>query len=65
MNGVSLAAEFKAKYPQLKVLFITGFAGGSSLVSTDATTRVLTKPFSLNDLSHRVHSLINAHPDNK
>jgi len=63
MNGVSLAAEFKERYPQLKVLFITGFAGGSNLVPTDATTKVLTKPFSLNDLSQRVRSLINAHPD--
>lgn len=63
MNGVSLAAEFKERYPQLKVLFITGFAGGSNLVPTDATTRVLTKPFSLNDLSQRVRSLINAHSD--
>jgi PAS domain S-box-containing protein len=63
MNGVSLAAEFKERYPQLKVLFITGFAGGSNLVPTDATTKVLTKPFSLKDLSQRVRSLINAHPD--
>jgi PAS domain S-box-containing protein len=57
MNGISLAAQFKLKYPQLKVLFVTGFAGGSKLVSVDATTRVLTKPFSLNELSSRVHSL--------
>jgi PAS domain S-box-containing protein len=57
MNGISLAAQFKLKYPQLKVLFVTGFAGGSNLVSVDATTRVLTKPFSLNELSSRVHSL--------
>lgn len=65
MNGVSLAAEFRAKYPRLKVLFITGFAGGSSLVSVDATTRILTKPFSLTDLSRRVRSLINVRPDRK
>jgi CheY-like chemotaxis protein len=58
MNGISLAAELKLKHPQLKVLFITGFAGGSNLVSVDATTRVLAKPFSLNELSSRVHALI-------
>ena len=58
MNGISLAAELKLKHPQLKVLYITGFAGGSSLVSVDATTRVLAKPFSLNELSSRVHALI-------
>ncbi|MNQ23551.1 Blue-light-activated protein [compost metagenome] len=59
MNGVSLAAELKGKFPQLKVLFITGFAGGSRLVSVDSTTRILTKPFSLNELTSRVHSLLN------
>lgn len=60
MNGVALADEFKAKYPQLKVLFITGFAGGSNLVSVDSTTRLLTKPFSLKDLGQRVRSLVSA-----
>ncbi|VVN32523.1 Sensor histidine kinase RcsC [Pseudomonas fluorescens] len=63
INGVDLAAEFKAKYPHLKVLFITGFAGGSSLVSTDESTRILTKPFSLNDLSQRVHWLLDVPSD--
>lgn len=62
MNGVSMAAEFRARYPQLKVLFITGFAGGSSLVAANATTRVLTKPFSLNALGQRVSSLLHARP---
>ncbi|MGF6127956.1 PAS domain S-box-containing protein [Pseudomonas frederiksbergensis] len=57
MNGIGLAAHLRLKYPQLKVLFVTGFAGGSNLVSVDATTRVLTKPFSLNELSSRVHAL--------
>ncbi|WP_161599688.1 response regulator [Pseudomonas arsenicoxydans] len=55
MNGISLAAELKKQCPLLKVLFITGFAGGSRLVSVDRTTRLLTKPFSLNELTSRVH----------
>ncbi|WP_320110200.1 ATP-binding protein [Pseudomonas sp. B21-054] len=63
MNGISLAEEMKARYPQLKVLFITGFAEGESLVRVDATTRILTKPFSLNDLSQRVSSLLHAGDD--
>jgi len=57
-NGISLAAELKQRFPTLKVLFITGFAGGTSLVTVDATTRILTKPFSLDELSGRVHSLL-------
>jgi PAS domain S-box-containing protein len=63
MNGISLAAELKQKYPQLKVLFITGFAGSSRLVSVDRTTRLLNKPFSLNELTLRVHSLLNTPSD--
>ena len=59
MNGINLSAELRAKYPKLKVLFITGFAGGAGLVTADAITGVLTKPFSLNELSLRVSALLN------
>lgn len=60
MNGVSLAEEMKALYPQLKVLFITGFAEGERLVSVDARTRIMAKPFSLTDLGQRVSSLLHS-----
>nr|WP_314530699.1 ATP-binding protein [uncultured Pseudomonas sp.] len=60
MNGISLAAEFRARYPSLNVLFITGFAAGSRMVAVDASTQVLAKPFSLNDLSHRVRGLLDS-----
>ena len=63
MNGVALAAAMKTRYPSLKVMFITGFAEGKSLVSVDATTRILTKPFSLTDLGQQVASLIHASDD--
>lgn len=59
-NGLGLAQEMRGRFSQLKVLFITGFAGGANLVATDATTAVLTKPFNLNDLCLRVKSLIDA-----
>lgn len=62
MNGIGLAVELRRKYPSLKVLFITGFAGGASLVSVDATTQLLTKPFQINELSEQVHSLVQANP---
>jgi PAS domain S-box-containing protein len=62
MNGIGLSAELRTRYPKLKVLFITGFAGGARLVTADATTGILTKPFSLNDLRLRVSALINASP---
>ncbi|MGF6110170.1 ATP-binding protein [Pseudomonas frederiksbergensis] len=62
-NGISLSAELRNRYPNLKVLFITGFAGGAGLVTADAITGVLTKPFSLNELSSRVSALINKSVD--
>lgn len=58
MNGIALAREMRARHPRLKVLFITGFAEGERLVTADAHTRILTKPFSLNELGQRVSSLI-------
>lgn len=63
MNGISLANELKGKYPHLKVLFITGFAGGSGLVSPDLATRLLTKPFSLNELNSSINALLSTLPD--
>ncbi|MCP2073273.1 UNVERIFIED_ORG: PAS domain S-box-containing protein [Pseudomonas lini] len=60
MNGINLADELRARHPTLKVLFITGFAEGESLVSVDATTRVMTKPFNLTDLGLRVGALIHS-----
>ncbi|WP_448693659.1 ATP-binding protein [Pseudomonas rhizophila] len=63
INGISLANEMKARYPSLKVLFITGFAEGKNLVSVDTTTHVLAKPFSLTDLGRRVSALIHASED--
>lgn len=59
MNGINLDEALRKKYPYLKTLFITGFAGGSRMVPSNVTTRILTKPFSLNELASRVHSLIN------
>jgi len=58
MNGIGLADELRKRDPGLKVLFITGFAEGESLVSVNATTWIMTKPFSLTDLGRRVRSLI-------
>ncbi|MBT2339297.1 MULTISPECIES: ATP-binding protein [Pseudomonas] len=60
MNGIGLAAKLRARYPALKVLFITGFAEGESLVAADPSTWIMTKPFSLSDLGRRVRSLIHS-----
>lgn len=59
MNGVSLAEQFEGRFPHIKVLFITGFAGGSSMVSVSSTRQLLTKPFNLTELCKRVSAMIN------
>jgi DNA-binding NtrC family response regulator len=60
MNGLQLAAAAKAIRPTLKVLFITGYAE-SALVNKgplDPGIRVLTKPFSLHNLSSTIRDIL-------
>ncbi len=62
LDGFQLAARARAAYPDLKVMFITGFAA-VSLRGRDAElagARVLSKPFHLRELVDRVHEALNA-----
>lgn len=62
MDGIELSQKATALYPELRVMFITGFAA----VAMDNKTahaqhaRVLSKPFHLNDLVKQVNELLNA-----
>jgi len=53
MNGVQLRTELLKLRPDLKVLFISGYAGDviSTLGAFDAGTSLLQKPFTLKTLS--------------
>jgi PAS domain S-box-containing protein len=53
-NGFMLAEELEADRPGLKVLFITGFAKTAGTETSPPHTDILTKPFSLAELSERV-----------
>lgn len=60
MDGIELSHKATELYPDLKVMFITGFAavmmGQSSPAAQHA--RVLSKPFHLNDLVNQVNELL-------
>lgn len=62
MDGIELAQRAGNLKPEMKVMFITGFAAvamaGQSAQPSNA--RVLSKPFHLNDLVKQVDSLLAA-----
>ena len=53
MNGVELATIVRRNWPELPVLFMTGYAG-SGLLPTDANDNVLKKPFQAGELETKV-----------
>ena len=61
MNGRQLAEAARRRRPGLKVLFITGYAEvavtGSGTLEPE--TYLLTKPFAIDTLSHRISSILN------
>ena len=60
MNGQQLVAAARQLRPGLKVLFITGYAEQAVLGTGvfEPTTRVLTKPFSLDTLAQRIEEMM-------
>ena len=60
MNGRQLADAAKVQRPQLKVLFITGFAENAAWGTglEDPDMQVLTKPFAMDALTSKVRSML-------
>jgi len=60
MNGRQVADAGRAVRPDLKVLFITGYAENAVLSHghLDPGMHVLTKPFAMEALASRIKSLI-------
>lgn len=60
MNGNQLVSAGRKLRPDLKVLFITGYAEHSIFgnIQFDASTRVLTKPFGFDTLTERVAQML-------
>ena len=60
MNGRQVAERAREMRPDLKVLFITGYAENAALNHghIGPGTRVLTKPFSVSELTSKIESLL-------
>jgi DNA-binding response OmpR family regulator len=61
MNGISLAAELKQKYQVLELIILSPNLQVIGLGRQD--NPLLTNPFSLNELTLRVHLLLNTPTD--
>jgi signal transduction histidine kinase/ActR/RegA family two-component response regulator len=60
MNGKELAEQARAKFPDLKVLFTSGFPGksGTHDIELDAGDRLLSKPYRKDDLAQAVRDVL-------
>ncbi len=60
MNGRQMADAARVAYPELKILFITGYAESAAVRNggLDPGMHVLTKPFALDALTARIKDLL-------
>jgi signal transduction histidine kinase len=60
MSGRKLADEAKARYPELKVLYTTGYTQNAIVHNgvIDADARLLLKPYSIEDLARKVRAVL-------
>jgi len=60
MDGIELSQKAAELYPELKIMFITGFAA-VAMASTEPendNAKILSKPFHLNDLVQNVEKIL-------
>jgi YesN/AraC family two-component response regulator len=64
ISGLDLATDLDREYPNLKILYISGYVGSTAADALARRTpeRVLLKPFSEQELLDRVRMLINLVP---
>ncbi|ANP47932.1 hypothetical protein ATE48_03655 [Candidatus Viadribacter manganicus] len=60
MSGRKLSDEAKARYPELKVLYTTGYTQNAIVHNgvVDAHARLLLKPYSIDDLARKVRAVL-------
>ena len=60
MDGVELSKEASTLFPELKIMFITGFSAEAALPKSSASFKgnIMAKPFHLNDLIARVEEIL-------
>ncbi|NGM38732.1 response regulator [Methylobacterium sp. DB0501] len=64
MNGVEVANALRSRWPQIQVLFVTGYADHTALAQFDTggEDRVIQKPFRGEDLERKVASILEPRP---
>ena len=60
MTGTELAAEVKPHYPEMRILFVTGYVGESGDAGDLAGHDVLRKPFTVDALADSVEAALGA-----
>ena len=60
MSGRKLSDEARARYPELKVLYTTGYTQNAIVHNgvLDADARLLLKPYSIDDLARKVRAVL-------
>jgi CheY-like chemotaxis protein len=64
MNGRQVADAGRVERPGLKVLFITGYAENAAVGNgvMERGMEVMTKPFEIEELSHKVREMLDGGP---
>ena len=62
LTGPELVAQLKQRWPDLSVLFVTGYAGDASEVESFGDHDVLRKPFTLTALDQAIRRRGEARP---
>jgi signal transduction histidine kinase/ActR/RegA family two-component response regulator len=62
LTGPELVAQLKQRWPELSVLFVTGYSGDASEVASFGDHDVLRKPFTLNALDQAIRRCGDARP---
>jgi PAS domain S-box-containing protein len=60
MSGIDLAHQARAMFPDLRILLMSGYAGGERepLRSQEGEFAFLAKPYRLQDLANQLHALV-------
>ena len=53
LDGVELARRIKSRRPDMKIMFITGFAG-----MVEGEAKVISKPFHLGDITREIEQML-------
>ena len=65
LTGPEMVAELKQRWPDLSVLFVTGFAGDASEMDSFGDHDVLRKPFTLTQLDQAIRRSTDPRPAEK